>query len=269
MGSPVELVDHAHDALLPPTFGASLRAARLSRNISLDTVAARTKINRTFFQDLERDDLSKWPSGQFYRESYLRAYAKAIGLNPRDVIDGFRREFVAGGASNPARPPAKPRRLTPVTIPIILAVTLAGSYSLARWRTPVADVPEAQTSAIDTSVATPPTGASSATAPKVEPSPPQKPAPQPPNAPVTEPVDPGPIEGELVITSTPPGVQVLVNGIGRGRTPVRVQYLPPGSYSIRFIHPGRPSVTQRATISTKHRSVEVSASLELEEPVSP
>ena len=97
----MELVDQAHDAVHPPTFGASLRAARLSRNISLDTIAAHTKINRAFFQDLERNDLSKWPSGQFYRENYLRAYAEAIGLNPRDVIDGFRRELAAGGASTP------------------------------------------------------------------------------------------------------------------------------------------------------------------------
>ena len=106
------------------------------------------------------------------------------------------------------------------------------------------------------------TGASSAAPTKVDTPPQQEPTPQPPTATVSEPVDPGPIEGELVITSTPSGAQVLVNGIGRGRTPVRVQYLPPGSYAIRFIHPGHPSVTRARTISSNRRSVKVSANLE-------
>ncbi len=258
----MELVDHSHDAVLPPTFGASLRAARLSRNISLDTVAAHTKINRSFFQDLERNDLSKWPSGQFYRESHLRAYAKAVGLNPREVIDGFRRELAAGG-TNSALPPGTPRRLTPVTIPIILALTLAVSYSLARWLAPEVQMPAITAIAVDEPAPTPSPAVDAAVAPKVEPSP-QETKPQPPSA--TVPIDPKPIDGELIITSTPAGARVLVNGIGRGETPVRVQHLAPGSYTIRVIYPGLPGVTQRATITPNRPSVSVSATLELPRP---
>jgi len=46
------------------------------------------------------------------------------------------------------------------------------------------------------------------------------------------------IEGELRIISNPPEAHVTVNGIARGKTPVRVRYLPLGSYTIRVIHPG-------------------------------
>ena len=268
----MELVDRSQDAVLPPTFGASLRAARLSRNISLDAIAAHTKINRAFFQDLERNDLSKWPTGQFYRESYIRAYAKAVGLNPRDVIDGFRREFSAAGGSDVAAPPAKPRRLTPVTIPIILAATLLVSYSLARWLSSDADVPVRRAVAIDRpAVETSPAVDSTKTkavpaAPKLEAAAPQEPVLQPPSVTVPPPVDPGPIVGELVITSTPSGARVLVNGIARGTTPLQMQNLALGSYTIRFIYPGLPGITQQVTISPRRPSVQVSATFEAPEP---
>ena len=267
----MELVDRSQDAVLPPTFGASLRAARLSRNISLDAIAAHTKINRAFFQDLERNDLSKWPTGQFYRESYVRAYAKAVGLNPRDVIDGFRREFFGAGASDVAAPPAKPRRLTPVTIPIILAATLLVSYSLARWLSSDADVPVRPAVAIGRpAVETSPAVDSTKTkavpaAPRFEAAP-QQPVLQPPSVTVPPPVDPGPIAGELVITSTPSGARVLVNGIARGTTPLQMQNLTPGSYTIRFIYPGLPGITQQATISPRRPSVQVSATFEAPQP---
>jgi cytoskeletal protein RodZ len=137
----VELIEHSPDAVVPPTFGASLRAARLRRNIALNAVAAHTKINVAFLQDLERNDLSKWPANQFYRESYLRAYAVAIGLDPREVIEHFRREFQTAGGPSAALPSATPRRLTPVTIPLILAVTFAVTYTIARWLAPAAPAP--------------------------------------------------------------------------------------------------------------------------------
>jgi hypothetical protein len=103
-----------------------------------------------------------------------------------------------------------------------------------------------------------PAGAGAATAPKAEPSP-KEPATPDPN--VIAPVEPTPMKGELVITSTPPGATVLVNGINRGRTPVRMQSLPAGSYTVRFILSGHHSVTQRATISPQRPSAQVSAEL--------
>ena len=112
------------------TLGASLRAARLGRNISIEAVAAHTKLNPGFFRDLERDDLSKWPANQFYRESYLRGYAEAVGLDPAEVIGAFRREFVPAGTSG-ATAAATQRRVTPVTIPIITAITFVTVYL---WR---------------------------------------------------------------------------------------------------------------------------------------
>jgi cytoskeletal protein RodZ len=257
----VELVDQAQGERPSTSFGASLRTARLGRNVTLDAVATRTKLNRAFFQDLERDDLSKWPANQFYRESYLRAYCKAVGLDAREVIEAFRHELAAAAASNVSSP-ARPRRLTPVTIPIILATTFIVFYALARWLAPGVQKPE-ETAAPrrEVTAAAEPTAAeaqktSAAEAPAIQ-------AASPPAEISVADVAPAkPVEGELTITSTPSGATVLVNGINRGVTPARVQYLPPGSYTVRLIYAGHTSVTQRATISASRPHVQISATLE-------
>jgi cytoskeletal protein RodZ len=261
MGPVVELVDNSRGTVHPPTFGASLRAARLSRNVSLDAVAAHTKINRSFFQDLERNDLSKWPASQFYRETYLRAYCRAVGLDPQEVIDGFRRELAGDAVSKPALAPARPRRLTPVTIPIIVAVTLIVSYSVARWL-PFAPAETTAPSEISAQPTAAPTDASSVapvSEPRVE-TLPVEPAAAPPVD--TPPPVVARVAGELVITSTPAGAHVLVNGIRRGSTPVVLQSLPAGSYSVRIILPGHAGVTRHATISAQRPRAEVSADFE-------
>jgi hypothetical protein len=65
-----------------------------------------------------------------------------------------------------------------------------------------------------------------------------------------------------MITSTPPGARVLVNGIGRGPTPARVRFLPPGSYTVRFLLPGYTAAIRTAEISPKRLQARVSATLE-------
>ena len=258
----MELV-HLSRAIPQPTLGASLRAARLGRNITIEAVAAHTKLNPGFFRDLERDDLSKWPANQFYRESYLRGYAEAVGLDSAEVIEAFRREFVTAATSG-ATTTATQRRVTPVTIPIIIAITFATLYSLARWTTAVESDPAAAVTAsaalpVPVESLTPSQNVESLTPSQNEVAMPE-PAASPPEASAT--VDLDQIEGELMIISTPPGARVLVNGIGRGPTPARVRFLPPGSYTVRFLLPGYSGAIRNAEISPKRLRVNVSATLE-------
>lgn len=56
--------------------------------MTLDAVAARTKISVFLLEGLERDDVSHWPGGIF-RRSYIRDYAKAIGLPPETILAEF------------------------------------------------------------------------------------------------------------------------------------------------------------------------------------
>jgi transcriptional regulator with XRE-family HTH domain len=71
------------------TFGSRLRAERERRGISLDSIAEKTKIKKSFLESLERGDFSKWPAGTVFRRAYVRDYATAIGLSPESVIVDF------------------------------------------------------------------------------------------------------------------------------------------------------------------------------------
>jgi transcriptional regulator with XRE-family HTH domain len=97
------------------TFGARLRRAREQRQVSLADIAARTKIKASLFEELERDDASRWPVGIF-RRSFMRAYAQSVGLDPDDTVREFLRLFpdphepgpTAVGAPEPAVPSPAP-----------------------------------------------------------------------------------------------------------------------------------------------------------------
>ena len=71
------------------TFGARLRYERERRQIALKSIAESTKIGLPLLDALERDDVSRWPSG-IYRKSFIRSYAEAIGLDADTIV----REFV-------------------------------------------------------------------------------------------------------------------------------------------------------------------------------
>ena len=70
------------------TFGARLRQQREERQVTLTTIAARTKIKASLLEALESDDVSMWPKGLFGR-AYLRDYATVIGLDPETVVSEF------------------------------------------------------------------------------------------------------------------------------------------------------------------------------------
>lgn len=74
------------------SFGKWLRHERERRQISLESVAERTKINIGLLKGLERDDVSRWPSGLF-RRSFIRAYATAIGLDAEAIVLEFQTRF--------------------------------------------------------------------------------------------------------------------------------------------------------------------------------
>lgn len=77
------------------TFGPRLRRERERRGISLDTIAAVTKVSAELWDGLERNDFSRWPSGIFAR-AFVRDYARAVGLDADDIVDEFCRLFPIG-----------------------------------------------------------------------------------------------------------------------------------------------------------------------------
>jgi hypothetical protein len=74
------------------SFGARLRAHRERQRIGLAAIAHSTKISVALFEGLERDDVSRWPTGIF-RRAFIRAYAEAVGLDPAPVLSEFLERF--------------------------------------------------------------------------------------------------------------------------------------------------------------------------------
>ena len=71
--------------------GERLRRARLERGASLGDIARETKIQSWILEAIERGDLSQVPGGVFVR-GYLQSYARAIGLNPADILAAYTAE---------------------------------------------------------------------------------------------------------------------------------------------------------------------------------
>jgi transcriptional regulator with XRE-family HTH domain len=125
-------------------FGPRLRQERERRQISLQSIAANTKIGVSLLEGLERDDVRRWPSGIF-RRSFVRSYAAAIGADPEAVLREFLERFPdpsepqteAWNIQTPGTPP--PLRLTladePIThFDIVLRVRIPSwCAGWARW----------------------------------------------------------------------------------------------------------------------------------------
>lgn len=95
------------------SFGARLRRERERRQIALSSIAANTKISLGLLQALERDDLSRWPSGIF-RRAFIRAYAEAAGLDPVAITQEFLERHPDATNDSPREQASKatPLRLT-------------------------------------------------------------------------------------------------------------------------------------------------------------
>jgi transcriptional regulator with XRE-family HTH domain len=76
-------------------FGPNLRRLRMQQGISIDEIAAATKVSADLWHGLEQNNLKKWPTG-IYARAYVRAYALEIGADPETTVDEFCRCFPAG-----------------------------------------------------------------------------------------------------------------------------------------------------------------------------
>jgi curved DNA-binding protein CbpA len=68
--------------------GASLRARRESIGVPLQEIARNTRISIAYLQFIEEDHIRGLPHDAYLR-GYLTQYAKALGLDPHTVADGY------------------------------------------------------------------------------------------------------------------------------------------------------------------------------------
>src|SRR5215831_5701505 len=98
------------------SFGLRLRRERERRKIALGSIAENSKISASLLEALERDDVSRWPSGIF-RKSFIRAYAQAIGLDPDETTREFLERFP--DPHDPSLTPLGPPATLPAPAPSI------------------------------------------------------------------------------------------------------------------------------------------------------
>lgn len=69
-----------------------LATIRRNRGISLEQIAAATKISVRALDAIERGDFRKLPGG-IYNTSYIRQYARAIDYDECTLLDFYRRQM--------------------------------------------------------------------------------------------------------------------------------------------------------------------------------
>lgn len=101
-------------------FCARLKAAREAKGVTIDEIAAATKIPVSLLHGLERSDVSRWPAG-LYRRAYLRDYLRMIGLPPDPIVTEFRHLFPHPDDGMPVVGPMQPIEHQPTPFSMMLA----------------------------------------------------------------------------------------------------------------------------------------------------
>jgi cytoskeleton protein RodZ len=80
------------------SFGASLRRERELRGITLDEISRSTKVSLRLLEAIENDRLDILPVGVF-RKSFVKSYAKYLGMNEEQVLQEYALQFQQTAAS--------------------------------------------------------------------------------------------------------------------------------------------------------------------------
>src|SRR5712692_1622322 len=75
-----------------PTLGEELRHKREQRGITLAEIAEATRIGTRFLKAIETDNFSILP-GAIFTRSFIRAYAKHVGMNEDEAIGLYLQQF--------------------------------------------------------------------------------------------------------------------------------------------------------------------------------
>jgi len=165
-----------------PSVGEQLRAARESKQLSLEDIASSTRIPRRHLESLEAGEWSRLPA-QTYSVGFARSYATAVGLD-RTMIGEQLRAEMGGRRSETSSPqvfqPADPARSMPkwlvfAAIAAVIIMALLFSWLQNRSLTGTDEQPAAEAA----------------------------PAPAPTPAPTQQP-QPAAASGPVVLTATQP-----------------------------------------------------------------
>jgi transcriptional regulator with XRE-family HTH domain len=99
----------------PATIGSQLRSAREEKGLTLEDIAAQTRIPRRHLESLENSDWERLPAPT-YTTGFAKSYASAVGLDRTEIAELLREEMGGVRATNTASEvfePADPARTMP------------------------------------------------------------------------------------------------------------------------------------------------------------
>ena len=174
-----------------PTVGERLRAAREDKGLSLEDIAAQTRIPQRHLESLEVADWDKLPAPT-YTTGFAKSYAGAVGLDRAEIGEQLRAEMGGQRSPNMAAEvfePADPARTMPKSLvfaTIAAVIVLIVVMSWLNSRSLQSDEPAAATPAA-------------------------APA-QPAQQPATPPAQPPAAQGPVVLTATAPAWVRVTDG---------------------------------------------------------
>ena len=119
-----------------PTVGERLRAAREEKGLSLEDVAAQTRIPQRHLESLENSDWDKLPAPT-YTTGFAKSYATAVGLDRTEIGEQLRGELGGQRAAmhQPAEvfEPADPARTMPKWLVFGAIAAVIGVIILMSW----------------------------------------------------------------------------------------------------------------------------------------
>ena len=222
--------------------GDLLRAAREERGLTLQQVSADTKIPLDRLAAFEEDRLP--PNPGFYEKAQARAFAQAVHLDYRLVLDAMSpppppEPAVAVPDEPPPRPPRVHISHGTMTIAGAILALVSGAVIMSTQSRPaaIAEAAPAPVKSVEPAISA--TGGILDAQGAPSPTPVEPAAVAAPLADsVPPPVAAAPVVAQLVITSKPEGARVTVDGIGWGVTPLTINHLNAGPKRVRVTSDG-------------------------------
>jgi cytoskeletal protein RodZ len=72
------------------SFGAYLKKTRIEKGLSIEDIMDYTRISKYVLQQIEEVNASKLPEA-VYLKGFLKSYAQAMGIDPSDVLERYKR----------------------------------------------------------------------------------------------------------------------------------------------------------------------------------
>jgi len=127
------------------SIGEQLRLAREERGIPLRDICAETRISVHYLEAIESNDYKRLPGGVFNR-SFIKAYARCVGYDEREAIEGYMRYLREQGDTSDdvnttpmhskvytETPATRSPFLTVVLAIVLLAILTAGALAALHW----------------------------------------------------------------------------------------------------------------------------------------